>query len=428
MKLKSILMYLSFCVNLIFIIAIIVGIFWLNRNTSFLGLNLDKEDIKENNNSSFDNANYSVLTSQKVIVPENYKKGIFTEDKFLNLPEQFKIEIFATGVTSARGMDFDSEGNLYVTGRDGNLYFLPDLDNLNGADEVKIVDSSLNAPHGVEFFEGDLYVAEQTQVVVYRNINSNAEFITKQVVIPNLPSGGHSSRTIKIGPDNKIYVAIGSTCNICEETDFRRAAIVRYNLDGSGEELFASGLRNTVDFEFKLDSESLQYKIFGVDNGRDQIGDDIPPEEINLIEKGGNYGWPFCYGKKIANPEYKDKSQFCLDQTIDSYIDMQAHSAPLGIAFPYSDKQNSFPDILINNAFIGFHGSWNRTTPTGYKIVTVNIDDSQSLPINFVTGWLTDSGEVWGRPVDTIFDSKNNLYITDDKSGSVYKVVYTDNE
>lgn len=423
MKLKNAGLIMSIFVNVVFLSAVIIGFFWLNKNTSIFRLNLDKDDIKANNDSSNDNTDYSILVSQKINVPENFKNGAFFEDRFLNLPEQFKIELFATNIPSARGMVFDDENNLYVTSLAGSLYVLTDSDNINGADKIVTVDSSLKSPHGIDFYNGDLYVAEENQVIVYKNISADGKFSEKKVVIPNLPTGGHVTRTVKVGPDKKLYVAVGSSCNLCEESDFRRAAITRYNLDGSGEELFASGLRNTVDFIFRLNAETLQYQIFGVDNGRDRIGDDIPPEEINLIEKGGNYGWPFCYGKKIANPEYQDRNQFCIDQTKDSYIDMQAHSAPLGVAT--TNSQENFPEGLIDNAFIAFHGSWNRTTPTGYKVVTVNLDDSKSVPSNFITGWLTDSGEVWGRPVDTIFDSQNNLYVSDDKTGSIYKIVYS---
>ncbi len=423
MKLKKFIIYLSIAINIIFVFVAFVALIWVNKNTSILNFNIDKQEIKENNAPSVDNNDYSTLISQQVNVPEIYKKGTFTQERSLNLPDSFQIEVFASGVETARGMDFDDFGNIYVTGREGKLYFLTDKDKVNGADEIKIIDSSLNSPHGIDYYKGDLYIGEQSQIVVYKNINENGEFSEKRVLIPNLPIGGHSTRTVKIGPDSKIYVSIGSSCNVCEESDSRRAAIVRYNLDGSGETIFASGLRNTVDFEFKLDEENLEYKIFGVDNGRDRIGDDIPPEEVNLIENGSNYGWPFCYGKKIANPEYNDKNQFCLDQTKDSYIDMQAHAAPLGIAFPNLEAEN-FPNSLLNNAFIGFHGSWNRTTPTGYKVVRVDVNDPSKSPVNFVTGWLLDSGDYWGRPVDTAFDFENNLYISDDYAGAIYKVMF----
>ena len=156
--------------------------------------------------------------------------------------------------------------------------------------------------------------------------------------------------------------------------------------------------------------------------GRDLIGDDLPPEEVNIIEKDKHYGWPYCYGLAVANPEYPDKTNFCQEQTELPLFQMQAHSAPLGLIFP--NQQSTFPDELDSNLFIAFHGSWNRSIPTGYKIVRLKVDNPHTAPINFITGWLDESGKVWGRPAGINFDQNGVLYISDDQAGVIYRVTY----
>jgi glucose/arabinose dehydrogenase len=235
-----------------------------------------------------------------------------------------------------------------------------------------------------------------------------------ETVISGLPSGGHGTRTIGFGPDGKLYLAIGSSCNVCEEDDERRAAILRFNADGSDQELYASGLRNTVGFTWN----PMNGELWGVDNGRDGLGDDLPPEEVNNILQGKNYGWPYCYGSWQVDPEFEDDRQqarFC-EATEPPLVEMQAHSAPLGLRF-LSDP--AWPAAWQGNLFIAFHGSWNRSVPTGYKVVRV---DREGRVEDFITGWLDeDSGDAWGRPVDILF-ANNRMYISDDSSGSIYMV------
>jgi len=404
-------------VTIVLIVIITVAGFFIWNNLSFLGLNLNRNEIVVNNSSSEKEGDYVELKNKQLIVPERYKKGAFATDKNLNMPANFSVSVYASGMTTPRAMTFDTKNNLYVTDiKAGKVFYLPDI-NLDGiADEVVEFDKDLQSPHGIFYHNNDLYVAESSQVVVYRKINAKS-FDKKEVLINNLPSdGGHVSRTLIIGPDQKIYVSIGSTCNVCEEKDERRAAIVRYNLDGTGEEIYTRGLRNSVGIIFK-DNE-----IWSVDNGRDLIGDDLPPEEVNVItKKGEDFGWPFCYGKGINNPEYPDKADFCKNTKFPKF-EMPAHSAPLGLSFvPSGIWSGAFAKDLI----IPFHGSWNRTTPTGYKLIRLNTENGNQ--INFITGWLTEDGSSWGRPVDVIFDNKGQLFITDDKAGAVYKVSYQKN-
>src|SRR5262249_33181191 len=150
----------------------------------------------------------------------------------------------------------------------------------------------------------------------------------KEVIIPSLPTAGHVTRTVVVGPDDKLYVSIGSSCNVCEESDPRRAAVVQYSLDGQQQQIFASGLRNSVGIVFHKDAQGI-YDLWSVDNGRDNIGDDLPPDEVNILQAGDNYGWPYCYGKNIPNPEYPDRTEYCQNQTQPPLYELQAHSAPL---------------------------------------------------------------------------------------------------
>jgi glucose/arabinose dehydrogenase len=307
------------------------------------------------------------------------------------VPEGYTLSVFAEGLSKARFMTFSSEGVLHLSEMDtGNILSFPGK---------SLVLSGLQNPHGLLFHEGFLYVAEETQVIRYKDGK-------KETVVAGLPGGGnHITRTIAI-KDDKLYVSVGSSCNVCEEKDKRRAAIVRYNLDGTGEEIFAEGLRNSVGIIFGPDG-----KLWGTDNGRDLIGDDVPPEEVNIIEQGKYYGWPYCYGNHIWDKSFGKRDQAFCDTTVDPTVSMQAHSAPLGLRWG--------PDGAL---YVAFHGSWNRTVPTGYKVVRIEKKEGEGYVVkDYITGWL-EGTKSWGRPVDVIFDADGNLYISDDSAGIVYRL------
>lgn len=296
---------------------------------------------------------------------------------------------------------------LLVTEKDrGNVLAYP----LTGErSEAILTIRGLRTPSGIAFHNGEVWVAEETRITKYP-YRGGGRVGNQTTVISGFPTGGHHTRTIGFGPDGKLYVAIGSSCNVCEESDRRRAAILRYNPDGTGEEIFAEGLRNTVGFVWHNSQE-----IWGVDNGRDLIGDDLPPEEINMIKQGKHYGWPYCYGRGVPNPEYKNRLEFC-QSTEFPVVEMQAHSAPLGLRF---FESGGWPERYHGNLFIAFHGSWNRTVPTGYKIVRV---DTTRRVHDFITGWLDQAtGKAWGRPVDVLFVG-DDLFISDDYAGRIYRV------
>lgn len=334
----------------------------------------------------------------------------------LKLPPGFKIDIFAKGLRRPRFFARSPDDVIFVTLLgNGKVAALPDQNDDGKADKKIIYLSGLNKPHGITFHDGYLYIGESHQIIRVKYEGYDKPPGLKEVVVPNLPRGGHFSRTVRFGPDGKMYVSIGSSCNVCLEADKRRAAIVRYNYDGSGEELFATGLRNSVGIAFHPQTGVL----WGTNNGRDWQGDDLPPDEINIIIKGKHYGWPFCYSHMIPDPDF-GKLNFC-KTTESPAFEIQAHSAPLGMAFYTGDM---FPNDYKGDLFVAFHGSWNRTIPTGYKVVRIKIQNNKPVGIeDFVSGWLRGT-KASSTPVDVHIGSKGEMYISDDKNGYIFIVKY----
>lgn len=344
------------------------------------------------------------------------------------LPEGFKIHVFADGLGGSpvsypgtnpgARMMLLKDGVLYVTVTGGGkVAALPDRDDDKKADEVITFIEGLDNPHGIDFYGGWFYIAEENRVVRVRDADSDlkAEKDTLEVLVDNLPAGGHFTRTIKLH-NGSLYISVGSSCNVCDERDERRAAITKCSIDGSGCTIFARGLRNAVGFVF----HPLTGRMYATENGRDWLGEDLPPDEINMIEEGRDYGFPVCYGKNIHDTDF-DKNVYvrnpCEDKT-PSLIDLQAHSAPLGLAFYYGDN---FPEEYRGDLFVAYHGSWNRNVPTGYKIVNIDMDTHEVR--DFATGWLAGNN-VLGRPVDIIVSQDGSLFVSDDNAGKIYRILY----
>ena len=353
-------------------------------------------------------------TEQALVVPDVFVNQSPT-NRTLTVPEGYTVSVFAAGLGKARFFDVADDGTVYLTDLNGRVLAIRDDNDDNVADTIATVDSNLRSPHGIDWFGDDLYIGEEDQVVVYRSVKPDGSFDRKDVLVSGLPAGeGHFTRTVQIGPDGKLYVSVGSSCNLCEETDPRRAAIVRYNPDGTGEEVFATGLRNSVGFVFSAG------KIWATENGRDRIGDNIPPEEINIVEQGKHYGWPYCHGDSDTGPEFPDRSEFCRTEIQKPQYKFQAHSAPLGLTFVPSGT--TFPNAMRNALFVALHGSWNRTDPTGYKVITFDTSDQNPDAKDFIFGWLLADGSSWGRPVGVGFSKNGSLLISDDKAGVLYNV------
>ena len=273
-----------------------------------------------------------------------------------------------------------------------------------------------------------LYVAETNQVSLF-DYNFDTDTAENKRKIINLPSGdGHWTRTIMETPSDgnektELLISVGSSCNVCNETDNRRAKVLVADLDGSNVRDYATGLRNSVFMAI----HPVNGEIWATENGRDKLGDDLPPDEINILKIGGNYGWPICYGDNIHDSDF-DKNQYIQDpcnSKIKPHIQIQAHSAPLGLAFI---PEEGWPENMWHNLIVAYHGSWNRTEPTGYKLVRYRLDTDGNLlgEEDFITGWLSSDG-VLGRPVDIIIEPGGTMFISDDKAGVIYRVLYRKN-
>jgi glucose/arabinose dehydrogenase len=361
-------------------------------------------------------------------IPGSWKDGIKEwyatrlDLKSLKLPAGFAISLYAK-TESPRMMAFSPGGTLLVTSEAGGIVVaLPDSQRTGRASEKVTVLKDLNGPHGIAFHDGRLYIAEVTRLVRYEWDESLLR-ATGGVVIASLPqSGEHMTRTILFAND-KLYVSAGSSCNVCTENDPRRAAVSEMNEDGSAEHIFASGLRNAVGLAFNQQTGT----IWATDNGRDWLGDDLPPDEINdLGPNGGDFGWPYCYGNRVPDTSFGGTPARC-STTVSPQVELQAHSAPLGLVF-YSGRM--FPAEYQGDLFVAFHGSWNRSVPTGYKIVRVrmNARGGPQAVQDFITGWLppgeTRRGKWMGRPVGLVIAPDGSLYISDDGSGSIYRVTW----
>ena len=332
----------------------------------------------------------------------------------LRVARGFTVEVYAEGLSGARFMVLGPDGVPYLSlTREGKVVKLPDANGDGRADTAITVAQGLDAPHGLAFRGDTLYVAETNRVI--RFVPGVA---APQVVVPDLPhGGGHFTRTIVFGPsDGKLYVSVGSSCNICDERDPRRAAVLRYNPDGSGAEIFARGLRNSVGLAF----DPATGELWGTNNDRDLLGDDLPPDRINVLQRGGDYGWPRCYLPGHPNPEYPGAD---CDHLAPPGITFQAHSAPLGIAFSTGSQ---FPPAYRGGAFVAFHGSWNRSVPTGYKVVYVRQQDGRPVAItDFITGFLAGgANSEWARPVGFVVLGDGSLLVSDDYGGRVFRVRY----
>lgn len=333
----------------------------------------------------------------------------------IKLPPGFRIEVYADDLSGVRFMALSPKGDLTVSRpRSGEILVLPDRNRDGKPDRVSVFATGLNRPHGVAWRDGALYVAETGAVQRLTDADGDLVAEDKQLVTRGLPDGGmHWTRTIGFGPDGMMYVSAGSSCNACVEEDPARATIMRFKPDGSGREIYARGLRNAVGFSWHPTTRDL----WATDNGRDWLGNNLPPEELNRVQFGGHYGWPQCYGDR--KPDQGDAA-FCA-KTIPPAVEFPAHMAPLGLTF-YTGAQ--FPAEYRHNAFVAMHGSWNRFPPAGYKVVRVKFKDGKPAGTeDFATGWLRGTQD-WGRPVDVLTAPDGALFLTDDAGGRIYRISY----
>lgn len=369
--------------------------------------------------SSCKETNKEAADSKKKSVPLDSTDLALLE---LDLPEGFEIKVYARGVDGARSMAMGDNGTLFVGTRNENtVYAIQDTDGDYIADNVMVLDT-MEVPNGVAMRNGDLYVAQVGSLWKYPAIEDNLKGSPKkELIYDDYPTEFHHGwKYIAFGPDDKLYVPVGAPCNICNPTDEdeRFATITRMDPDGSNREIYAKGVRNTVGFTWHPESGDMWF----TDNGRDMLGDEIPPCELNHItEAGQHFGYPFCHGGVVKDPEFGDLRP-CSD-FVDPAYQFMAHTAPLAVKF-YTGTM--FPKEYQGQAFVAQHGSWNRTKKVGYRIMMVDITNGQAAEgISFIDGWLNEeTQEASGRPVDILWLKDGSMLISDDYGDAIYRVTY----
>jgi glucose/arabinose dehydrogenase len=357
--------------------------------------------------------------SEPVTVPPNDTGRTTTLDGRLVVPAGLKVTYFARNLDGVRFMAVAPDGALYATQPSrGRVVRLPDANRDGVADSVVVVVTGLNQPHGLAFHKGVLYVAA-TDGVARVTLGADGKSTGSPVYVNRYSGGGgHWSRTIVFGADSAMYVSVGSSCNLCIEQSSDRAAVLRFNEDGSGKRVFASGLRNAVGLAVEPQTGAL----WAAQNERDNLPpnhEDLPPEEINILTDGGDYGWPYCYGDRVPNPEYDDAARCA--KTIPPAAKLQAHSAPLGMTF--LARATALPEEYRSDLLVAYHGSWNRDTPTGAKVVRIHVSDGKPGAVeDLVTGWQAADGSRWGRPVDVTVASDGSVMISDDTGDAIYRL------
>lgn len=337
----------------------------------------------------------------------------------LTVPDGFAVSLFASGIPNARMLRFTDRGDLLVsTPRSGRVWLLArDEDGDGRADAATPLLEGLDRPHGLDLHDGWLWVAEGASVSRVRFDAAQRKVEgTLEPIVKGLPDGGnHWTRTARIGPDGRLYVSVGSSCNVCVEEDPRRAAILRSRLDGSDPEIFATGLRNSVGFDWRPGTDEL----YATDNGRDLLGDDAPPCELNRVVAGGFYGWPFAWGDRQPDPDLGAGRDAEIAASIPPAHAFRAHNAPLGITFVRHPKASA---ALRGAALVALHGSWNRTRKDGYKVVSLHWSRDGSIEErDFLAGFVRDEQAI-GRPVDVAEGPDGAFYVSDDYAGAVYRV------
>lgn len=354
----------------------------------------------------------------------------------LTVPDGFSATIFSRDVPGARVMTRDSKGTMLVSetleGTVGKVVALPDANGDGKADSVVTVLENLNQPHGISVMcaaSGNppctLYVAETGSLKAYAYDPEKMTATSPRELVTFPTGSGHFTRTLLPSKDGKgLFISIGSSCNVCIESNPLRATIQYLNLTTNTMTTYAKGLRNSVFMAWN----PLDGLLWATDNGRDVIGDDIPPDDLNVIRQGGDYGWPLCYGQNVHDTDF-DKKQYIQDPCANktpSHIELPAHSAALGLAFV---PEEGWPDGWGNDVLVAFHGSWNRSVPAGYKVVRIHLDAKgnqvgsiQDFVAGFLPAGAKGTSDAIGRPVGLMAEPGGVVYISDDRAGAIYRI------
>ena len=337
----------------------------------------------------------------------------------IKLPAGFTIEVFAENLPNARSMVLSPKGVLFVgTRREGKVYAVLDRDGNGIGDKIYVIADGMNMPNGVAFRNGSLYVSEVNRILRYDGIEGRLTTPPEPVVVnDSFPSDIHHGwKYIAFGPDGRLYIPVGAPCNVCEEADPRYSSIMRMQPDDGVPEIFASGVRNTVGFDWHPQTAELWF----TNNGRDWMGDDQPPDTLHRgYRKGLHFGFPYCHGGDIPDPEFGSKRK-CAEFEPPA-LNLGPHVAALGMKFYTGDM---FPPEYRNNILIAEHGSWNRSVPIGYRVTRVILNGNEPIRYEvFAQGWL-QGDKAWGRPVDVLVTPDGSLLVSDDRAGAIYRITY----
>lgn len=400
MKLRIQSKYIYYGITILIVIGVFIWIFSQNRRIQ----QFRTEQIQRNNLISRESIEEPVLNGLKPQII-NIKDKKHT----LYLPEEFTINVLSQGLKSPQLIKSDDKGNLFITDNKANaLWILPVSNPL----EPKKVDTNLNNIYGLAWYKGIVYVTTDTKVISYSDIQSDGSYKERKTLVDNLPKPIQNSHNTIALRDDRIYIGIPANCESCKSKDQRRASIISFNLEGKDEQLFARGLKQVTDI-LPVDNSLLVTDI-----GRSGIDNGLPLVEINQIAEGKDYGWPYCYGIGNIDPKYPDKTDFCKTKSEASIAELPRGNNVIG----FNAIPDDFSSLFKNNYVFVYQGGQSKSIPKGYKIVIKDINNKQTAAKNFITGWLSDEGEIWGQPTGVTFDINGAMIITDQKNGVVYKV------
>lgn len=348
--------------------------------------------------------------------PENIAK--------LRVPAGFTVSKFADSVGKPRILVISTTGNVYTSDREaGTVTMLRDLNGDGKADSKETV-ARIPQAHGLYIHNNKMYITGVRDIYV-SDIVANGQLSAPKLIVNNLPDGGqHPNRTIAFGPDNKLYISVGSTCNACKEPNTMNATMVQANEDGTNQVIYSKGLRNTIGFGW----HPTTGEMWGMDHGIDWLGDNDQEEELNQIKQNANYGWPYIYANGKYNPQPRPTGDTTYQQLLSlstlPSLTYQAHSAPMQMAFYTASK---FPAEFKNDAFVAMRGSWNRSAPVGYKVVRVHFENGKPVRIeDFLTGFLVNNNKsIFGRLVGVAVHPDGSLLVSDDTNGVIYRVAHS---
>jgi glucose/arabinose dehydrogenase len=339
----------------------------------------------------------------------------------LSLPQGFGVSVYATGLADPRMLAFGPDGQLYISEpSQGQIVRIIDSNHDGISDRTELAADDLLEPSGIAFYQdGSLYVAETTRIVRLSDPDGDGFFQEREIIAAGIAAGGNTNRSIIFSPDwNQLYLAIGSSCNVCMEEDPRRAGVMRFKADGSDPIIFTTGLHYVIGMAFRPDRDIL----WVANTEREGLTDDLPPETVYAIYIEANAGWPYCHAGRIVDPEYGKKDS-CNDDLLTPTAELESQSAPYGMTFYTGDQ---FPPEYQSDLFIALHGTGNGEFAKGYKIVRIPLGSGEDTHqvMDFATGWVSPDGTPWGAPTDLIQGPDGSLFLSDDLQGAVYRIFY----